>query len=137
MEYTFEELQEKYKGEFSAAEVKEFWDDECLPTAPLATAAPAHTGPAATSAEPGLVKAAIDLKAMTMKEWVDEMGVVSDYLNVLEEEFDSPDQIISIYLKEGAGPDGENILEDEFFNDIGMTELGEKRLVNQWIGANT
>lgn len=87
--------------------------------------------------------------ALSLEEWVaavDEQwlryleraesatGGVRDFLPVLKEFFQSPQQIFSRYLQ--RGPQGTAVLNDRFFADVGIVKLGQKRLVNKWVSVN-
>jgi len=88
----------------------------------------------------------------SLKDWLDAMDAqwlsllppqhqpsvgVRDYLSVLEDRYDSPEQIFTLYLRRGAGPLNENILDNAFFDDIGMGKIGQRRVVNKWVATNT
>ena len=54
---------------------------------------------------------------------------------VLEAKFDSVQELLSHHSLQM--PDGRRCLKDEFFDAIGMTKLGHKRMLNKFIVAHT
>merc|ERR1711865_369017 len=56
---------------------------------------------------------------------------VREFLNVLEEQYDSVGQILEIYHTRDN--QGRSILNDEFFHDTGISKLGHKRMFNRWV----
>merc|ERR1719161_2692088 len=52
---------------------------------------------------------------------------VRDYISAVESQFDSLQQIIDIYVTKGS--DGVSIMDDTFFDDIGMKKVGHKRIL--------
>lgn len=142
---TFKEVQDRYKGDFTAEEIQEYWDQEMAPlpsSSPSSAITHAHQMSAST----------MDLKSMTFREWLDSLDAewqrllpengnpgasgIKEFLTTLEEQYDSFGQILELYLNKG-GSSGKSILSDDFFNDIGIQKLGQKRLINQWIGKHT
>jgi len=69
----------------------------------------------------------------SLKEWlnaVDDEGYLIRYLGVLGKQFASPVDIIQAYCPQGGG------LDPRFFDDIGVTRLGHRRLFEMWFRDN-
>merc|ERR1712139_604983 len=77
--YTLAELQAKFKGEFTPAEINHYWDHDMNPLRDKATTR---------------------LKGMPIKIWLEEVRGegVAQYASILEENYDSVDQMLLIYM---------------------------------------
>jgi len=118
-------------------------------------AAPADVERASTpSSRQGTVSLAAtlggSLTGMSIKDWVEAVDApwlrllpahhqpstgVRDVRSTIEEQFDSLGQILQLYLKQA--PDGTNILDDGFFHDVGISKIGQRRVINKWVASNT
>lgn len=70
---------------------------------------------------------------LSVEEWlrvVDERGGLLQYHAALARNYDSAEQIVSVYAR--AAPDGSATIEPEFFKDMGVHMLGHRRLFQQW-----
>lgn len=141
--YSFKDFQQKYRGDFTVEEIEDFWEHRCQ-RVQVAASFSSMAEVSATSAPKA------DIKKMALKDWVEAIDAewlrilpekpqagsgVREFLSTLEEQYDSLEQIFELYLKKGSNE--KNVLDDEFFRDIEMTKIGQKRLVNQWISAHT
>jgi len=61
---------------------------------------------------------------------IDERGTLLEYRERLARDYDSAGQIVGVYTK--ARPDGSTSLEPEFFDELGVSRLGHRRLFEQW-----
>jgi len=161
--YTLEELRARYKGEFSASEVKAYWLNEMLdkPAAPEPAAEPPHSEKAESPAlakvqasssllvqghQPPPTKLGSmpvnDFVAAVDAQWLRHLSQpntrrgVREFLKALEDrQFSSVGQLLSAYG--GRRKDGKCVLEDKFFSDVGVSKLGHKRIINKWIARNS
>jgi len=129
---TFSDIEAKLQGQFTPDEIREYWEFDCAPL--LGAASPSDQG---SSIKEWL--AALDSQWLQLLPEGDrpEFKGVREHTGILEAQFDSLAQILDLYLKVGGGPDGRNVLDDTFFADVGMNKIGQKRLVNKWVGVNT
>eukprot|EP00747_Dinoflagellata_sp_TGD_P132649 gnl/TRDRNA2_/TRDRNA2_175099_c0_seq1.p1 gnl/TRDRNA2_/TRDRNA2_175099_c0~~gnl/TRDRNA2_/TRDRNA2_175099_c0_seq1.p1 ORF type:complete len:169 (+),score=29.37 gnl/TRDRNA2_/TRDRNA2_175099_c0_seq1:143-649(+) len=150
--YSLKELELKYEGEFSREEVEDFWHDECQPLISLSGKGSGASRAARLSRDspPALnANMAKHLRSMSLADWLDQMDAqwlrllpashqvtagVRTLLPSLEDMFDTPTQIMTLYLK--RGPDGKKVLDDDFFEDAGIVKIGQKRVVNRWVSEN-
>jgi len=61
---------------------------------------------------------------------IDERGTLLEYSERLARDYDNARQIVGVYTK--AWPDGSASLEPEFFDELGVSRLGHRRLFEQW-----
>merc|ERR1712060_280566 len=73
-------------------------------------------------------------KGRSISEWLlsmDEGGKLLQYYTALKKDFDSTDQIVSVYAKEDEN-DGSTSLELAFFDDFRVDKMGHRRLFERW-----
>lgn len=73
-------------------------------------------------------------KGQSISEWLlsmEEGGKLLQYYAALKRDFDSADQIVSVYAKENQN-DGSTTLELAFFDDFQVDKLGHRRLFERW-----
>jgi len=70
---------------------------------------------------------------LSVKAWllaIDEKGSLLEYERKMVKDFDNAAQIVSVYARER--PDGSLTVEPEFFDDVGVSKAGHRRLFEQW-----
>merc|ERR1740129_1590329 len=142
--YTLKELESKYKDLFSAAEVLEYWTDDCTPAAVATSASHPAAEPAKTSLDETAKTAVTDeTKAATVTaseappldaqglsfsgllKQVDPSGGCDRYLKDIEDNFDSVEQIAELYASaEGASQK----LDPQLFDDLGVEDEAHREL---------
>lgn len=61
---------------------------------------------------------------------MDEVGFLAGYHDILVAHFDSPAQVIDIYVRRGQ--EGQPELDPRFFSEMGIQKLGHRRLFEKW-----
>jgi len=129
--YTLEGFQRRHAGgEFSEQEVLDYWHSDCVPvTADQFAGADAR--PAEKSPQPASA-AVVSLDTVWL-EWLRSVapsGELDHHVGALRESFDSPGQILDIYMV--SGPRGGKVLDSHFFADLGVDREQEIRLFKEW-----
>eukprot|EP00811_Abedinium_folium_P004436 NODE_14084_length_1129_cov_12.336327.p1 GENE.NODE_14084_length_1129_cov_12.336327~~NODE_14084_length_1129_cov_12.336327.p1 ORF type:complete len:278 (+),score=75.49 NODE_14084_length_1129_cov_12.336327:190-1023(+) len=108
-------------------------------------AAPAQSVRASTLPGSALLSpAAVARMPASIGEWlltIDQLGFVVCYHDAIVAHFDSPAQVVDVYARrvppgEGGGSAPSAILLDErFFEDVGIQKLGHRRLFEKWFAS--
>lgn len=73
----------------------------------------------------------------SIESWLremDEVGFLMPYYDRLAAVFDSPGQVADVYAQGGTA--GATTLDPKFFDDIGITKVGHRRLFEKWFADN-
>lgn len=72
----------------------------------------------------------------TISAWlleVDSQGFLRSYAEIMVQHFDSPRQLLDVYLSTTLYHDGNLCFDERFFNDMGVAKLGHRRLFERWL----
>lgn len=130
--YNFKDFEIRCKAEgFSTEDIQEYWDHEMEAVEVSAPASPAADVAVSGSLDGPYLK----FKHLSLRGWLEAVDVhMLPFLPRLEQKFESVGQILSQYCQ--VGTKGAQELREEFFQEMGMTKLAHRKLINRWVAAN-